>query len=259
MSHPNVLCISGHDPSGGAGLQADIEAVAAQGAHAAGVITALTRQDTHNAYAVTPVADREFSAQLDTLVDDMTFAAVKVGLLGSAGQARRIAKLMRQIPGVPLVLDPVLVAGGGATLAESPVARAMTENLLEITTLLTPNASEARHLCPGKRSLDDCGDDLARFAQWVLITGGDEPGDTVTNTLYNADGVAQHFRWPRLPHHYHGSGCTLASACAARLALGDPVLLAVRTAQDYAWHSLEKAFQPGRGQHIPNRIAPWLA
>lgn len=257
MSLPNVLCISGHDPSGGAGIQADIEAVAAQGCHSAGVLTALTCQDTRNAYSVTPVNDEEFGRQLHTLTADMPFAAVKTGLLGSVLQVGHIATFAQQHAHTPLVVDPVLKAGGGATLAQDSIAQAILDTLLPHTTVLTPNAAEARHLCPGAASLQACGTTLAQTARWVLITGGDEPSPKVINTLYNADGVVQSYEWPRLHPHYHGSGCTLAAALAARLALGENVRDAVTHAQEYTWAALNHGFKPGTselGQHIPNRL-----
>lgn len=251
---PNVLCISGHDPSGGAGLQADIEAVAAQGCHSAGLITALTRQDTRNAYRVTPIADDEFCAQLDILLGDMTFSAIKLGLLGSVGQVQRIAQLASAYPNIPLVLDPVLKAGGGAELAQDPLARALKHELLPRATVITPNAAEARRLCAEEHDLDACGRELAQHAAWVLITGGDEDTEQVANTLYGQGGYEKTFKWPRLAHHYHGSGCTLASALAAQLALGANPESAVSLAQDYTWQCLKHAFKPGQGQHIPNRL-----
>lgn len=251
---PNVLCLSGHDPSGGAGMQADIEAVAAQGAHAAGVLTALTRQDTRNAYAVTPIAADEFSAEIDTLLADMSFDAFKVGLVATPDQVAVITELAGAHPDTPLVVDPVLRAGGGATLADDPVAEALSRRLFDRATLLTPNAAEARLLCPDAADLNTCGRRLAQTAGWVLVTGGDEPGERVCNTLFNVRGVVERFEWPRLPYHYHGSGCTLAAALAARLALGEDVPAAVAAAQDYTWHCLERSFAPGRGQHVPDRF-----
>ncbi len=254
MSIPNVLCISGHDPSGGAGLQADIEAVAAQGCHAAAIITALTRQDTRNAYAVTAIADDEFAAQLTILLEDMSFSAIKLGLLGSVGQVRHIAHIAAEYSGIPLVLDPVLKAGGGAQLAQDPLAQAINDDLIPLATVITPNAAEARYLCQNEHNLDTCGRSLAGRAPWVLITGGDEAGEQVVNTLYGPNGYETSFEWPRLAHHYHGSGCTLASAIAAQLARGANPESAVQLAQEYTWQCLAHGFKPGRGQHIPDRL-----
>lgn len=251
---PNVLCLSGHDPSGGAGLQADIEAIAAQGAHAAGVLTCLTRQDTRNAYGVTPLDAGEFAAQIEILEADMRFAAFKVGVVGSAAQVEVIAELVHRHPDVPLVVDPVLQAAGGATLAADPVARALSAHLFERATCLTPNAAEASLLCKGETDPDVCGRHLGARTEWVLITGGDESGDTVINRLYRAGEPAGHRTYTRLPGRYHGSGCTLASALAARLALGDDVPTAMAAAQDYTRDCLQRAFAAGRGQLIPDRF-----
>lgn len=252
---PNVLVLSGHDPSGGAGFQADLEAIGALGAHPAGVLTALTRQDTHDAYEVWPVPDERFAAMLDTLTADMPFAAIKVGLLGSPDQARCIADFHQTQPTIPLVVDPVLRAGGGGQLAADPVAQALIHVLLPTATLSTPNAGEARLLCPDAADLDDCGRQLSRGHEgWVLITGGDEPGDTVTNSLFHDGEPVRRFHWPRQPHRFHGSGCTLAAAAAARLAAGDDVPAAVAAAQQYVADALAAGFMPGGGQMIPGRL-----
>lgn len=253
-TRPNVLCLSGHDPSGGAGLQADIEAIAAQGAHAAGVITCLTRQDTRNAYGVTPLDAEEFAAQIEILEADMHFAAFKVGLVGSAAQVEVIAELVHRHPEVPLVVDPVLRAGGGATLALDPVAKALGAHLFERALCLTPNAAEAGLLCRGETDPDACGRRLGARTEWVLITGGDRAGDTVVNRLYRGGEPAGQRSYERLPGGYHGSGCTLASALAARLALGDEVPEAMAAAQDYTRDCLQHAFAAGRGQLIPDRF-----
>lgn len=254
-THPNVLCLSGHDPSGGAGLHADIEAVTAQGAHAAGVITCLTRQDTRNAYGVTPLDAGEFAAQIETLEADMRFDAFKVGLVGSAAQVEVIADLARRHPDVPLVVDPVLRAGGGATLASDPINKALATHLYDVALYLTPNAAEARLLRDGEPDLDTCGRRLSEEAGWVLITGGDLPGDEVVDRLYRGgEPVTEYRNGPRLPGRYHGSGCTLASALAARLALGDDPRAAAAAAVAYTRRCLEHAFAAGGGQLIPDRF-----
>src|SRR5699024_1622432 len=128
---------------------------------------------------------------------------------------------------IPLVVDPVLKAAGGGRLAADPVAAALADVLFARATIITPNAAEARRLCGGESDLNICGQRLAASAQHVLITGGDEPGETVINTLYRSDASTRSWRWPRLPHQYHGSGCTMASTLAARLAHGDEPTTAI--------------------------------
>ncbi|MEW6169903.1 MAG: hydroxymethylpyrimidine/phosphomethylpyrimidine kinase [Pseudomonadota bacterium] len=251
---PIVLCISGHDPSGGAGLQADIEAVAAQGAHALGVITALTTQDSRDVRRVQAVAPALLAEQLELLLDDCRPQAIKLGLLGDAAQIPTILAAIEQCR-VPVVLDPVLRAGGGGTLAAAATAAALLERLLPAASIATPNAAEARRLAPAAAGLDGCAAALlARGCGAVLITGGDEQTPDVENRWYRPDAAPRVFRWPRLPGGFHGAGCTLAAALAARLARGEPVEAAVEHAQGYVHACLEHALSVGGGRPIPNRL-----
>ena len=250
---PIVLCFSGHDPGGGAGLQADIETVAALGGHAVDVITAHTVQDTTNVRRVVAADLPLMREQVETLLADMAVGAVKIGLLGGPEQADFLAQLVARI-GRPAVLDPVLRAGGGAELGSDGLLAAIRRDLLPRIDVLTPNAAEARRLS-GKQDLDACGAALvAGGARHVLVTGGDEPGDPVVNRWYRRDGPPRAFAWPRLPGTFHGAGCTLASAIAALLARGLPVAEALADAQAYAHAALQRGFAPGRGRPIPGRL-----
>lgn len=249
---PLVLCASGHDPSGGAGIHADIEAVAANGAHCLSLITAHTVQDTQDVVRVSPVAPILLASQIETLLADCTINAIKIGLLGDAQQIPVLLAAIAQTQ-VPVVLDPILRAGGGASLASAHLQAAMQEQLLPHVTVLTPNAAEARRLTR-KETLDDCGEALlSTGVQHVLITGGDEPGQSVTNHWYSA-GSARRFEWPKLPGGFHGAGCTLASAIAALLARGVAMEAALQQAQRYTHASLTRAFRSGQGRSIPGRI-----
>lgn len=260
-SRPNILCCSGLDPSGGAGLQADIEAIAAAGAHALIALTATTVQDSRNAYAVHPIADEEFGHVLDVLQADLPIAAIKLGVLGSVGQAKLIARFVAE-HAIPLITDPVLKAGGGARLAADSVASALVGELLPLTTVLTPNTAEAHLLCGGdtRRPPTELGKILSAHGAWVLLTGGDEAAEAqapvVHNQLFGNGQLLETYEWPRLPHSYHGSGCTLASSIAAAIAWGASPQEAVKSAQDYTWRCLERGFRPGGGQHIPARNRP---
>lgn len=254
MNRPNVLILAGHDPSGGAGLQADIESVAANGGHAATVTTLLTRQDTRNVQAVWPVDDGFFGDCIDTLSQDMDFAAIKTGVVASVAQIERIHALIEATPAIPLVIDPVLVAAGGGRLAADPVGQALRDRLFRHARVITPNATEARHLCPQSKTIDECGFQLADNGCAVLITGGDNDSPSVINRLYVTGQPVRHFEWPRLPGVFHGSGCTLASAIAARLACGAPLETALLQAQSFVADALIHAFAAGSGQAIPNRL-----
>jgi len=251
---PIVLVVAGNDPSGGAGIGADIQAITAAGAHPAPVITALTVQDTVNASAVEPVPPRLVADQMRAVLADVPVAAVKIGLLATAGIAAAVAAVLETWPDTPLVLDPVLVAAGGARLSEEALVDVLLDRLCPRTTLLTPNAHEIRRLAPDEADGDARARRLlARGCRWVLAKGGDEAGDEIVNRLYGGGAEPHVLRWPRLPGAFHGSGCTLASACAARLALGDDVPAAVAAGQALTQRWLAAAFTPGRGQSIPLR------
>ncbi|MBL6752458.1 MAG: bifunctional hydroxymethylpyrimidine kinase/phosphomethylpyrimidine kinase [Nevskia sp.] len=249
---PLLLCLSGLDPTGGAGLQADIETAAALGAHALGLVTALTVQDTRNVAEVAPTDAALLERQLRRLLDDVRPQAIKLGLLGSAAQVPVVGRAIDRCR-VPVVCDPVLRAGGGAELAGAGLVQALREELLPRLTLLTPNAAEARRLA-GTDALEDCGPRLLRAGcANVLVTGGDEPGTEVVNTWFTAGAAPRHFRWPRLPETFHGAGCTLAAAVAALLAGGAALDQAIAQAQAWTHAALAQAIAVGGGRRIPWR------
>ena len=250
-----VLCLSGHDPGGGAGLQADIETLAAHGVHALGVITALTVQDSHNVRRVIATDPALLDEQLGVLLADVQPDAVKLGLLGSIAQLPVIVGHLARLA-VPVVCDPVLRAGGGTALVADDYPAALRALLLPWVTVLTPNASEARRLVQGAAGdLEACAAALlADGCQRVLITGGDEAGASVINHCHGADGSARHYDWPRLPETFHGAGCTLASAIAARLALGDTPDDAIDAGQRWTQGALARAVAVGSGRRIPGRF-----
>jgi hydroxymethylpyrimidine/phosphomethylpyrimidine kinase len=249
-----ILAIGGHDPCGGAGIQADIESIAANGGHAVTAITALTVQDTINVSRIEPVPVDLFRQVLATLDDDLSFDAIKIGLIGDAGIAEAIADFLESHTGIPVVLDPVLAAGGGREMSSQAIREQMLEKILPHVSLVTPNLPEARRLT-GKDDAASCASLLLdKGAEAVLITGGHDEGDSIINRWYDASGE-QRFEWERLKGGFHGSGCTLASAVAVFLARGMPMKLALRLAQAFTHDALAKAGQVGRGQKIPRRIA----
>lgn len=253
QASPIVLCFSGHDPVGGAGIQADIEAIAAQGAHAATVITALTVQDTRNVQRIEPVAVETLRETASAVLKDLPVAAFKIGLLGSAAIAQAVADIIREHPTIPLVLDPVLAAGGGKDMSDDDLLEVVRRELLPLTSLLTPNSLEARRLAD-TQVLDEAAQQLLNMGcKNVLITGTHEHTDKVHNTLYTA-ATQNLFETERLPGEYHGSGCTLAASLAARLALGEDITSACLHALAYTEQSLRHARSPGHGQALPGRI-----
>ena len=251
---PVVLVIAGNDPSGGAGLAADIQALTRLGAHPAPVAAALTAQDTRNVSRVLPLEPNFVHEQARRVLEDMPVAAVKLGLLGSAAVGRSVAALLVSYPKLPLVVDPVLKASGGGVLAEDELLDVYLRDLFPRATLVTPNADEGRRLAPEARdSATRAAALLGTGARHVLMKGADEDTTEVLNTLYSAGGGRRAYTWPRLPGVYHGSGCTLASATAALLARGREVPEAVEEAQRYTWEALRHGWKLGQGQLIPDR------
>ena len=243
---PAVLAFAASDPTGGAGIQADLLTIAALGAHPLSVITALTVQDTHGVHSMRAVEAALVEAQGRRLLDELPVAAFKLGVLGSADNARAVARLLAG-RAAPVVVDPVLASGRGDALADEAGLAALIEAVLPLATVATPNALEAERL-GGVRGL------LDRGCRYVLLTGTHLDTPEVVNTLHDRNGVVREDRWPRLPGSYHGSGCTLASALAALLAGGLDVPRAAREAQEFTWKSLAAAFRPASGQFIPQRF-----
>lgn len=251
---PVVLAIGGHDPSGGAGIQADIETIAALGCHAATAVTCLTVQDTANVLALHPVESWILRAQINAVLDDLPVAVIKVGLLGSVAAVNTLADVLDAHAAIPVVLDPVLAAGGGAELSDDSLREAIRVRLLPRTFLLTPNTVEVTRLA-GDRDLEAAAAGLlATGVDHLLVSGGHEQGEEVVNRYFGPGGARDAWRWPRLEGEYHGSGCTLASACAALLARGLPLRMALRLAQAFTHDALARARRPGRGQAVPCRI-----
>lgn len=280
---PAVLVFAGTDPTGGAGLQADLLTLSSLGCHALCVVTAVTVQDTVGVEDYLPIDAEWIADQARGVLEDIPVAAIKIGMLGSAEAVAAVAEVVADYPDIPLILDPVLTSGRGDALANEDMVRALRDLLLPQTTLVTPNSLEARRLAdagsedeepaPGEDEAeqdDDAGGEdaapasmelrecarriLAQGSEYVLITGAHEQGAQVVNTLYNSRGVVHGLRWDRLPGSYHGSGCTLAAAAAAFLAQGMDVDEAVREAQDYTYQTLKHAFRPGMGQLVPDRL-----
>ncbi|MES9869733.1 MAG: hydroxymethylpyrimidine/phosphomethylpyrimidine kinase [Sedimenticola sp.] len=250
---PIVLTIAGHDPSGGAGIQADIETITALGGMPASSITCLTVQDTVDVKRLSMTAPSLVVEQAECVLTDYSVKAIKIGLLGDPEIARQVARLLARHPDIPVVLDPVLAAGGGEEMSREGLIGAMREALFPAITLATPNSDEARRLT-GEEALDACaGELLAQGIGAVLITGTHEESEEVINQLYRPALGPLALSWPRLEGSYHGSGCTLASAIATYLALGCPLEEAVEKGQHYTWNTLYHARHPGRGQSIPNR------
>jgi hydroxymethylpyrimidine/phosphomethylpyrimidine kinase len=251
---PIVLAFAASDPTGGAGLQADILTIAAMGCHPLSVLTAFTVQDTGGVESLQAVDCQWVDDQARRLLAEMRVDAFKLGVLGSAQNIAVISGVLAEHPQIPVVCDPVLASGRGDALASGEMIDALREMILPQSTVVTPNSLEARALA-AERDLGACARKiLAMGSEYVLITGTHESTEQVVNTLYDTGGVVREDRWQRLAGSYHGSGCTLASALAAALASGASVPEAVRDAEEFTWQALAAGFAPGAGQFIPNRF-----
>ncbi len=256
MYKATVLVFAGSDPSGGAGISADIEAIAAQGAHALPVITAITAQDNDRVFAVHPVNSALILQQADRLVQKMAIHAIKIGIVANRDNASAIAEWIihykTHYPAVPVILDPVLASGHGDLLSTDNAVDALRP-LLPVATLITPNLPEADLLCPGAMTQYQQAE---RFMEHgipdVLIKGGHGTATMVSNTWFH-QGELSSWHWPRLEGTFHGSGCTLASAIAAQLACGKTLQQALDAAQSYCYYTLKFAYAISTGQRIPQR------
>ncbi len=253
MTSGRVLIVAGSDSGGGAGSQADIKAVTMNGAYAATAITALTAQNTEGVFGVCPVPAEFIRQQREVVLDDIGADAVKPGMLHSSAVIETVAAVLgERAAGTPLVVDPVMVAKGGAPLIDPDAIGALKALLISRAAVVTPNLPEAEILFGGKitdlaamervaRSL------LALGCRAALLKGGHLPGDTVSDVLASRDGLR---RWqsPRIEtRHTHGTGCTLASAIAAGLAQGMALEDAVERAREYVRRAIASAPGLGRG------------
>ena len=255
-SPPVVLVFAGTDPTGGAGVTADVLTLASLGCHPAVVVTAVTAQDTTGIKQFTCMDTELVIAQARAVLEDMPVAAFKIGMTASVENAEAIHTLLQDYPGLPVIFDPVLAGGGGGSLAREDLEQALMDLLVPLTTVITPNSVEARALCSDADTLEACAQQfMAQGAEYVFITGGHENTSHIVNRLWGHRQFISEYQQARLPGEYHGTGCTLASAIAGYVAHGAPVPTAIRDAQAYTARTVANARRLGMGQLIPNRLA----
>ncbi len=263
---PNVLSIAGSDPSGGAGIQADLKTFAALGCHGMAALTALTAQNTQGVGAIHRPPAPFVAAQIAMILADVHVAAIKIGMLGSREIVEAVADALSPHHAIPIVLDPVLVATSGAVLGRDDVVEAMRRHLFPLARVITPNLSEAARLAgidaPGDRqAMEAIGLRLrAGPAAW-LIKGGHGGGDTADDVLIDEAG-SHWFSAPRIAtRNTHGTGCTLSSAIAVFLARGLSLEDAITRSKTYLTGALAGAdrLQVGRGPGPVDHFAAWRA
>lgn len=254
---PLVVCISGLDPTGGAGIQADIETLQALGCHALPIISSLTVQTTKNVLETSSTDPglilRQFNALLES---QLPFAAIKLGLIDNLDVLLCISQIIRRHPATPVIADPVLKAGGGFEFAGDTLVQHYRELILPYCNVLTPNTNELFKLSPGAESEESALRELSDTGcEYIFLTGTHRRSELVINRLYSQHKTKtdQQWTWPRLSGEYHGSGCTLAAAMAAGIAQGMDYIAAAESAQRFTWLALKNAVKAGDGQYLPDR------
>lgn len=252
---PVVLCFSGADPTGGAGIQADIETLCSHGCIAASVITAATVQDTVDVISFSPMPADLVIEQARAVLEDMPISAIKIGVVGSAEIAMAIHSILIDYPGIPVVYDPVFSTETDGSLSTEDLVDTVRTLLVPLTKVLTPNIHEVHELAPGSDTPTAAAMGLLESeVEYILLTGTHGKTPDVVHTLFSNNREIEKFHNERLPEKYHGSGCTLASSIAAQIALGQEVLGAVRKGLEYTHKTLVNANRIGMGQHHPNRF-----
>ena len=258
-ARPCCLTIAGSDSGGNAGVQADLRAFHAYGLHGCTVFAALTAQNPFSVSAICPVPADFVAAQLDAVLGVYSIAALKTGMLADPAAIEAVADRLARHPEIAKVIDPVMVATSGARLVSADATEAITERLVPLATLITPNLPEAEALCGaepgGKARLGDASKarELAkringRFGCAVLVKGGHGSDESAVDVLFDG----REFRefslpWVKNPVSTHGTGCTLAAALAAELALGRSLADAVDGAKKHVHRAISKAYLVGRG------------
>ncbi|MBY6102191.1 bifunctional hydroxymethylpyrimidine kinase/phosphomethylpyrimidine kinase [Marinobacter nauticus] len=250
--------LSGLDPSGGAGIQADIQAITSIGAHPLPVLTCLTVQDTRNVYGAEPVSPDLIKQQLECLAQDTPIHAIKTGALGNAEVVEVLVECVQKHSGVPLIVDPVIKAAGGGDLADDALVTAMKDKLFARAEMITPNGIELAQLGGSDDPAEAARNLLQTGCESVLATGGHGTGIHIINTLYNHAPEPMEWEVERVgSNEYHGTGCTLAAAIAAGRAMGLSPRAAISQAQNYVHRALLHALTVGQGQRVPDRGILW--
>ncbi len=248
-----VLLFSGLDPSGAAGIVADIETINQFGMTSLPIITTLTAQNSQEVKFVETTSEALIEAQFQALTEDIAFQTVKIGLLGSLGQIKTIIKLLNTRPELSIILDPVITSGNNEVLLDEDAINVMRNELVPLATILTPNLTELSRLAP---DLDEQSAVSSLDCPWILVTTADNSDIDIEHRLYYHSELVSQFTYKKLPGKYHGSGCTLSSAISALIASDLPVKTACERALDYTYQTLLSAKKLGKMQYHPNRTLP---
>lgn len=252
---PVVMSLSSHDPSGSAGIQADIETAASLGCHCTPVITALTAKDTQTVKDIAPADTTLLIEQARAVLEDMSVQAIKLGLLGSVENIEAIHTILRDYPDIPVVLDPVTTEFNSEVFNAAAIIAATRTLLLPLATIATPSADEAHELAAEADTVDACAQSILETGcNYVLISGSEQTASHYENSLYGGTRLMKRYRWPRIQTPSHGCSATLAASIASYLAHGLRMEDAVEQGQNFTWHAIAAGRRLGMGHHIPNRM-----
>lgn len=251
---PKILLFSGLDPSGGAGLQADIQTCSSLGCHALPLLTANTIQNTHNAAEFKAESALWLRKQLSYLLDDIAPDAVKIGAISCSLLAQEIGDFIRTYTG-PIIYDPVIKAGGGTTLADTALIDTVKDHILPSCTLITPNAHELSALSNTHDESEGIRNLTKQGCPQILITGGHDSSAQKSNRLYIDSELAHEWRWNKLPGEFRGTGCALSTAITVFLAQKHSLSKSCVEAHRYVERAVANAYAIGSGQLIPDRLS----
>lgn len=250
LSAETVLLFSGLDPSGAAGIVADIETINQFGITPHPIITTLTAQNTQRVDSIEAVKDSLIEKQFNLIVEDISFNTVKIGLLGSVSQIKTISRLISNNNPINVVVDPILISGTQENMSSNKMVEAMKNYLFPKSLLLTPNLEELNLLAPGLSEQEAVS---SLNCSWVLVTTSDSSKIDIEHRLYNKSSLIRRFRYKKLPDKFHGSGCTLSSAISALLAKGIAIEEACDEGLSYTYQCLLNAKKLGKMQYHPIR------
>ncbi len=254
-STPVVMSLSSHDPSGSAGIQADIETSASLGCHCTPIITALCAKDTRDLKDISPAETGLLIEQARAILEDMPVRTIKLGLLGSVENVEAIHSILHDYPDIPVVLDPVTMEFNNELFNAPAVITATQALLLPLATIATPDLVEAHDLAHQADTVDACAREiLDSGCEYVLISGTKRCPEQYESSFYGQKGMIKHYQWPRIRQLSHGCGATLAASIAAYLAHGLRIEDAVEQGQQFTWHAMEASRRLGMGRNVPNRM-----
>ena len=260
---PKILTFAASDPTGGAGIQADLMTQTSLGCYPLSVLTAITCQDTSGVSDVVPIDSSIVEKQARLILNETKIDVIKCGVMASEENIKVISEIIKDYPDVPVVIDPILSSGRGDNLASGDSLQLMMRHLFPLAEIITPNVNEGAKIVLNK-NISEIEEDLTFIGKSLLdlgpknalLTAADYQVEKkiLTNTLFCQDGGIFNFEHERLPQSFHGSGCTLASAIAAYLAQGMSIHTAVEEAQKFTIDTLKNGLVNGQGQLIPNRF-----